>query len=51
MKNNSQGRDVHKDNIRKSEPEEQGEGMSSDYITSERLVPDSIYTELVAMVA
>ena len=41
MINNSQGTDVHKDNIRKSEPEEQGEGMSSDYITSERLVPNS----------
>ena len=28
MINNSQGTDVHKDNMRKSEPEEQGEGMS-----------------------
>ena len=26
MENNSQDRDVHKDNIRKSEPEEQGGG-------------------------
>ena len=44
MENNSQDRDVHKNSIRKPEPEEQGRGggedggMSSGYILIESLV-------------